>query len=151
MLRCSNVRLPKKYIEEVLHRARRVRAKPTRPMWYGRDEELSDRMKEMGPRDARVWVALGDCMRRRRVGRNQADKDARYYWRPIERQYQRIYQRKLRMRDYNNKHRSPMTLRPTNWEISKETNGPIHYREVAKKHGAKFSAAKPLDFEFRVF
>lgn len=151
MFRQSCLRLPKRYIEETTHMARRVRAKPTRPMWYGREEDYTDRMKEMGPRDSKVWVALGGCMRRRRIGRGQTSKDARYYWRPIERQYQRIYLRKLRTRDYSNKHRSPLTMRPSNWETSNETCGPIHFREVAKKYGTKYAAAKPLDFEFRVF
>ncbi|EPY43383.1 hypothetical protein AGDE_00538 [Angomonas deanei] len=109
------------------------------------------RFKEMGPQYSKVWVALGGKMRRRRIGRQIDVKDNRYYWRPIEPQYQRLYMSKLRAKDHSNPHVAPMRLRPTNGDIGHVGSLKEWERADNRKYGAQLAPPKKFDFEFRVF
>lgn len=91
-------------------------------------------------------------MRRRRIGRQIDVKDLRYYWRPIEPQYQRLYMSRLREHDHSNRHAQPMRLRATNIDLGRLTSLPEWERAgMSRKYGASLAPPKKLDFEFRVF
>ncbi|ORC89343.1 uncharacterized protein TM35_000121180 [Trypanosoma theileri] len=151
MFRPSALLFPKVGCEEITRKARRVQLKPMEYIAQHRMQVWQMRFKEMGPPFSRVWVALGGKMRRRRVGRQVDVKDMRYYWRPIEPQYQRLYMSRLRLRDHSNQRREPMRLRATNSEIG-TVNSAIEWERAAnRKYGARLAPPKRPDFEFRVF
>lgn len=88
-------------------------------------------------------------MRRRRIGRNVDFKDQRYYWRPIEPSYQRLYQSRLRRTNHSNKNAYPMSLRASNISIGNATSGVEYAKNDVAKYGKGQSGPKPFDFEFR--
>lgn len=90
-------------------------------------------------------------MRRRRIGRQVDVKDLRYYWRPIEPQYQRLYMSRLREKDHSNKMAQPLRLRPLNTDIGNVLAQKEWERASNRKYGARLAPPKKLDFEFRVF
>ncbi|CBH15143.1 hypothetical protein, conserved [Trypanosoma brucei gambiense DAL972] len=150
MLRYSRLCFPKMGCEEITRKARRVQLQPTEYLAQHRMQVWQLRFKEMGPPFSRVWVALGGKMRRRRVGRQVDVKDMRYYWRPIEPQYQRLYMSRLRIRDHSNKLRQPMRLRATNADIGSGSSSIEWERASNRKYGAMLAPPKRQDFEFRV-
>ncbi|EAN94629.1 hypothetical protein C3747_359g15 [Trypanosoma cruzi] len=151
MFRPTGLFFPKVGCEEITRKARRVQLRPMEYMAQHRMQAWQLRFKEMGPPFSRVWVALGGKMRRRRIGRHVDVKDLRYYWRPIEPQYQRLYMSRLRAHDHSNKRRQPMRLRATNYEIGRVTSSIEWERASNRKYGARLAPPKRLDFEFRVF
>ncbi|KAG8346132.1 hypothetical protein ERJ75_000677100 [Trypanosoma vivax] len=151
MLRCSRLCLPKAGCEEITRKARRVQLKPSEYIAQHRMQVWQLRFKEMGPPFSRVWVALGGKMRRRRIGRQVDVKDMRYYWRPIEPQYQRLYMSRLRLRDHSNNRKQPMRLRPTNVDIGSITSSVEWERAANRKYGPRMAPPKRHDFEYRVF
>lgn len=151
MFRFCTTWLAKPGCEEITRTARRVQLKPQEYLAQHRMQVWQLRFKEMGPAFSRVWVALGGKMRRRRIGRQADVKDLRYYWRPIEPQYQRLYMSRLRQHDRTNPNVAPMRLRPTNSEIGHANS--LKEWEMARnrKYGAQMAPPKKPDFEFRVF
>lgn len=150
-MRLTSRLYPKVGSEEIKRKARRIQLQPTEYIAQHRMQVWQLRFKEMGPPFSRVWVALGGKMRRRRIGRQVDTKDLRYYWRPIEPQYQRLYQSRLRMRDHSNKNVAPMSLRASNSDIGWVTSQPEWQRAANRKYGARLSPPAKLDFEYRVF
>lgn len=151
MLRSTIVDLAKLGCEEITRKGRRVQLFPQEYYAQHRMQVWQMRFKEMGPLYSRVWVALGGKMRRRRIGRQIDVKDMRYYWRPIEPQYQRLYMSRLRQHDRSNPSRTPLTLRTTNTQIGHASSGPEWERAANRKYGANQAPPKRLDWEFRVF
>ncbi|CBZ26757.1 conserved hypothetical protein [Leishmania mexicana MHOM/GT/2001/U1103] len=151
MFRISLICFPKAGCEEITRQARRVVLKPQEYFAQHRMQVWQMRFKEMGPPFSRVWVALGGKMRRRRIGRQIDVKDMRYYWRPIEPQYQRLYMSRLRMKDRSNKRVQPMRLRATNIDIGHASSLKEWERSSDRKYGAALAPPKKRDFEFRVF
>lgn len=149
MLRRTVPSLVKMGSDEVTHRARRVGPVPREHFAQHRMQVWQMRFKEVGPPFSRVWLALGGKMRRRRIGRSVDVKDQRYYWRPIEPSYQRLYQSKLRRLDHSNRNVGPMRLRASNTDVG----AVISREEYAKNDVAKYARSqagpKPFDFEFR--
>lgn len=131
--------------------ARRVQLKPQEYFAQHRMQVWQLRFKEMGPPFSRVWVALGGKMRRRRIGRQIDVKDMRYYWRPIEPQYQRLYMSRLRRKDHSNRHAAPLRLRSTKADLGQATVGKEWEYANHRKYGAMLAPPKRRDFEFRVF
>lgn len=150
MLRRNLSLLAKHGREEIMSRGRRVEAGPMMQFRHDRLRSWQERFKEMGPRYSKVWVALGGQMRRRRIGRDRDRQDKRYYWRPIEQQFQRTYQRQLRFLQRNNKWSPTPPLRADNLEIGRATSGP-EWVGNRTKFGVSNASAKPLDWEFRVW
>ncbi|ESL10747.1 hypothetical protein TRSC58_01514 [Trypanosoma rangeli SC58] len=150
MFRPTWLCFPKVGCEEITRKARRVQLRPMEYLAQHRMQVWQMRFKEMGPPFSRVWVALGGKMRRRRIGRQVDVKDLRYYWRPIEPQYQRLYMSRLRLHDHSNTRRQPMRLRATNYEIGHATSCIEWERASNRKYGARLAPPKRLDFEFRV-
>ena len=138
-------------LEEVQKKSRRIIMKPQSHLGQYRMNVWQQRFKELGPPLSRVWVALGGKMRRRRIGRSVGFKDHRYYWRPIEPQYQRLYQSRLRKRDHSNPVVQTTPLRPSSFELGNRTSGPLFEKCHHVKYGAQLAPPKRLDFEFRVF
>ena len=138
MFRASILRLPKAGCEEITHRARRVCLRPQFHMTKTdkRMKVYQLRFKEAGPMYSKVWLALGGKMRRRRIGRNRDTKDLRYYWRPIEPQYQRLYQSRLRRVDHSNKLVPALPLRANNVEQGMATSKPQYEKAYFKKYAA---------------
>ncbi|CCW71841.1 unnamed protein product [Phytomonas sp. Hart1] len=151
MFRVSKFLFPKPCCEEITRTARRIQLRPQEYYAQHRMQSWQMRFKEMGPLYSKVWVALGGKMRRRRIGRQIDIKDLRYYWRPIEPQYQRLYMSRLRQKGRSNIKRIPMRLRPTNTELGKITSSKEWERASHRKYGAMQAPPKKLDFEFRVF
>lgn len=151
MLRSSFMTFAKLGCEEITRKGRRIQLFPQEYHALHRMQVWQLRFKEMGPLYSRVWVALGGKMRRRRIGRQIDVKDLRYYWRPIEPQYQRLYMSRLRQHDRTNKNRVPMTLRTTNTQIGHASCGPEWQWATNRKYGASQAPPKRLDWEFRVF
>lgn len=151
MFRLSGWRFPKVGCEEITRKARRVVLRPQEQFAQGRERVWQLRFKEMGPPFSRVWVALGGKMRRRRVGRQIDVKDMRYYWRPIEPQYQRLYMSRLRKKDHSNPNVEPLRLRATNTDIGGATSSIEWERAGLRRYGAGGAPPKRPDFEFRVF
>eukprot|EP00796_Vickermania_ingenoplastis_P012453 gene12453-8541_t len=151
MLRRTYFCLPKAGSEEIVRCARRVQLMPQTHYAQNRMQGWHLRFKEMGTPFSRVWVALGGKMRRRRIGRQIDVKDQRYYWRPIEPGYQRLYMSRLRQHDHSNNRRPPMRLRATNIDIGSTTSSPEWERAGLRKYGQQVAPPKKLDFEFRVF
>lgn len=151
MLRSTFLCLAKPGCEEITRKARRVILKPQEHYALNRMQVWQMRFKEMGPDFSRVWVALGGKMRRRRIGRQIDVKDQRYYWRPIEPQYQRLYMSRLRVHDHSNKNVPPMRLRAPNTDIGKATSTIEWERSMNAKYGGRVAPPRKLDFEFRVF
>lgn len=151
MFRLSPICFPKAGCEEITRRGRRVVAQPQEYFAQHRMQVWQMRFKEMGPAFSRVWVALGGKMRRRRIGRQIDVKDLRYYWRPIEPQYQRLYMSRLRSKDRANKMVQPLRLRPTNTDIGEVGSRLEWQRASSRKYGANMAPPKKRDFEFRVF
>jgi hypothetical protein len=153
MLRATALRLPKAGYDEITHKARRVCLRPqmhtTRADKRLRVYQL--RFKEVGPAFSKVWLSLGGKMRRRRIGRTRDFKDLRYYWRPIEPQYQRLYQSRLRKADHSNPLAGPLPMRATNFEVGLTTSRPEFQKAFFRKYGSSAAPPRPLDFEFRVF
>lgn len=151
MLCLSRPLLAKPGCEEITRKARRIQAKPQEHYAQHRMQVWQMRFKEMGPPFSRVWVALGGKMRRRRIGRQIDVKDQRYYWRPIEPQYQRLYMSRLRQHDRSNNRRPPLRLRATNSDIGNALAGKEWARAYNRLYGASLAPPKRLDHEFRVF
>lgn len=138
--------------EEITRKARRLQLLPQPHFACNRMHSWQLRFKEMGPAYSRVWVALGGKMRRRRIGRHIDVKDLRYYWRPIEPQYQRLYMSRLREHDHSNKNTQPMRLRAKNTELGHPSSLPEWERAgMLRRYGGRFAPPKKMDFEFRVF
>lgn len=135
--------------DEVNYKARRMLLKPQSQYASARMQVWQMRFKEVGPAFSRVWLALGGKMKRRRIGRSVDVKDQRYYWRPIEPSYQRLYQSKLRQRDHSNPHYAPLRLRPTNNDVGKVTSSIEYANNDVSKYNRFGAGPKPLDFEFR--
>lgn len=153
MFRFSMLRFPKAGVDEITHKARRVCLRPQHHMTRTdkRQKVWQLRFKEMGPTYSKVWVALGGKMRRRRIGRSRDVKDLRYYWRPIEPGYQRLYQSRLRRVDHSNPLQPVLQLRAPNTEVGYATSKPHYEKAHFKKYGAFAAPPKKRDFEFRVF
>lgn len=151
MFRLSPVCFPKAGCEEITRKARRVVLKPQEAFAQHRMQVWQMRFKEMGPPFSRVWVALGGKMRRRRIGRQIDVKDLRYYWRPIEPQYQRLYMSRLRSKDHSNPRTEPLRLRASNTNIGTASSSAEWERASHRKYGANLAPPKKHDFEFRVF
>lgn len=142
---------PKAGSEEITRKARRVQLLPQEHFAIQRMKPWQLRFKEMGPAYSRVWVALGGKMKRRRIGRQVDIKDLRYYWRPIEPQYQRLYMSRLRLHDHSNRHVQPMRLRASNTDIGNGFSGVEWERASNRRYGGQQAPPKRMDFEFRVF
>lgn len=151
MLRTSRIALAKPGCEEITRKGRRIQALPQEYLALHRMQVWQMRFKEMGPLYSRVWVALGGKMRRRRIGRQIDVKDQRYYWRPIEPQYQRLYMSRLRQHDRNNSSRTPLSLRTSNTQIGHASSHKEWEMASNRKFGASGAPPKRLDWEFRVF
>lgn len=151
MLRATYVLFAKAGCEEITRKARRIQLKPQEYVAQNRMHVWQLRFKEMGPAFSRVWVALGGKMRRRRIGRQVDIKDLRYYWRPIEPQYQRLYMSRLRQRDHSNTRAPPMRLRASNTDIGHAMSGREWERADNRKYGTRLAPPRRQDFEFRVF
>lgn len=142
-------RLPKMGCETIKRMDRRLVHNPVRPISDAREPKWGEKFKEMGPRYSLVWVSLGGQMKRRRVGRDKDRKDARYFWRPIEPHYQRLYMSKLRkVRAHWNKNFEPFHLRETNKELTYVSS---QSWATEKKYGSHLAPPRKFDFEFRVF
>lgn len=138
--------------EEITRKARRVQLLPQPYYAVDRMQPWQLRFKEMGSAYSRVWVALGGKMRRRRIGRQIDVKDLRYYWRPIEPQYQRLYMSKLRKHDHSNKHVQPMRLRASNTDIGHPSSLPEwEQAAIRRRYGGRSAPPQRMDFEYRVF
>jgi hypothetical protein len=137
--------------DEVKKKGRRLQAMPQFYFAEGRKQPLQQRFKELGNQFDRVWVALGGKMRRRRIGRSVDVKDMRYYWRPIEPQYQRLYMSRLRRHDHSNPKRPPMSLRSKITELGHVTSTAAYEQQYHQKYGRSVAIPPRLDFEYRVF
>lgn len=149
MFRATLLNLVKIGSDEVTHRARRVRATPMNGLGNSRMQVWQMRFKEVGPRFSRVWLALGGKMRRRRIGRTVDVKDQRYYWRPIEPSYQRLYTSKFRKMDHSNPNVTPMKLRASNTEVGRQPASVEYQKNIRALYNSGASGPKPFDFEFR--
>lgn len=149
MLRRTLLNFVKLHSDEITHRSRRVGPTPTFSQGNGRMQVWQMRFKEVGPTYSRVWLALGGKMRRRRIGRSVDVKDQRYYWRPIEPGYQRLYQSKLRKLDHSNPNVKPMKLRATNVNVGAVPSTPEYDRNYVMKYARTGAGPAPFDFEFR--
>ena len=149
MLRRTFLNFVKVNSDEITHRSRRVRATALYSRSQPRMQVWQMRFKEVGPRFSRVWLALGGKMRRRRIGRSVDVKDQRYYWRPIEPSYQRLYQSKLRKIDHSNHRVGPTRLRASNTDVGTVPSGIEYSKNILALYNRQAAGPKPFDFEFR--
>ena len=154
MFHSSAIRYPLYGEKETTNISRRIAPVTARNLGSGdhRQRVWQYRFKEMGSALDRVWVALGGRMRRRRIGRSDAQKDLRYYWRPIEQHSQKIYMKKLRTRNRAFNEKMPMGLRASNAELTRHRREPLFNKVQMPERLYKSNAPpKNLDFEFRVY
>lgn len=154
MFHSSTIRYPLYGEKETTNMSRRIAPLGARNLGSGdhRQKVWQYRFKEMGSSMDRVWVALGGRMRRRRIGRSDAQKDLRYYWRPIEQHSQKIYMSKFRTRNRSLNEKKPMALRAPNAELTLNRRQPLFNKVQLPANLYKAnSPPKNLDFEFRVY
>ena len=154
MLRRSQICFPmrNKNYDEIKYTGRRLKLFPTIDRTQARQAIFLDRFKETGPEYSRVWLSLGTKFRRRKVGRDRDWLDKRYYWRPIPRGIQRLYQKELRKNaGHQNKYCAPMTLFPKNHEIGAMSMNPKYEGQIDKMYGGEWAADVPFDWEYRVY
>lgn len=143
-------RFDKNY-DEVKYAGRRLQLFPTKNPLTCRHEHYQDRFREVGPDFSRVWLSLGNKMRRRRVGRDRDFNDKRYYWRPIPAGIQRLYTKQFRRVNHSNRGALPPRLFPTAAEIGTINLSPLSEGKMEKRYGAEFAAPVPFDWEYRVY
>lgn len=143
-------RMDKNY-DEVKHVGRRMQLYPSRDPFVCRSPNYVDRFREVGPATSRVWLSLGNQMRRRRVGRDRDWLDKRFYWRPIPRQTQNTYLRLFRRINHSWRGAPVRRLFPNAFEIGSRTVGPMFDGDIKNKYGAEFAAPMPFDWEYRVY
>lgn len=155
MLRRTSIAFPLMQckFDEQNHLHRRIAPEPTLPVMIARRKELQERFRDVGPSYDRVWIHLGGRFRRRRIGRDQDRKDLRYYWKPLQSGYHRIYMQEFRRS--LDEEVEPPRLFPAADEQGHVTSRPEFDRALQQgtlqKYGGKYATELPHDWEFRVY
>ena len=118
MFFCTLRNLAKPGSKTLEHRGRLLGPSPKARYYIGRRSCYKARFLDTGPGWSRVWLAVKPGTRHRRHPKPKNHVGERLLWRPIQRGYQRLYEKDI-MRNHVNKWVPEKRLRAANTEIGR--------------------------------